>query len=92
MIKDKSFTIRYQNIQSLAIEINKLINNFPGGNLSEFFVRNNNNYNLRFELELLLPNANYCLQGQNSISCFGSVMWNSILMELRKTLKFLDQK
>ena len=31
LIQDKSFTIHYQNIQSLVIEISKVINNLPGG-------------------------------------------------------------
>ena len=31
LIQDKSFTIHYQNIQSLVIEIRKVINNLPGG-------------------------------------------------------------
>ena len=43
LVKDKTFTIHYQNIQSLAIEMYKAVNNLPGGNLSEFFVRNNKN-------------------------------------------------
>ena len=37
LIKDKSFTIQHQNIQSLAIETYKAIHNRPGGNLSKFF-------------------------------------------------------
>ena len=35
LIKDKTFTIHNQNIQSLAIEMYKALNNLPGGNLSE---------------------------------------------------------
>ena len=31
----------------MAIEMYKVVNNLSGGNLSEFFVRNNHNYNLR---------------------------------------------
>ena len=84
LIKDKSFTIHHQNIQLLAIEIYKAIHNLPGGNLSEFFVRNNHNYNLRSESELLLPNVNTVFKGQNSISYFGSVIWNSIPFKLTK--------
>ena len=84
LIKDKSFTIHYQNIQLLALEIYKAIHNLPGGNLGEFFVRNNHNYNLRSESKLLLTNVNSFFKGQNSISYFGSVIWNSILFELRK--------
>ena len=48
------------------IVIYKAIRNLQGGNLREFFVRNNHNYNLRAESEMLLPNI-------NSVSYFGSV-------------------
>ena len=88
LIKDKSFTIHHQNIQFLAIEIYKAIHNLPGGNLSEFFVRNNHNYNLRSESELLLPNVNTVFKGQNPVSYFGSVTWNSIPFELRKASSY----
>ena len=90
LIKDKSFTIHHQNIQLLAIEIYKAIHNLPGGNLSEFFVRNNSNYNLCSKSKLLLPNVNSVLKGQNSISYFGSVIWNSIPFVRIKKSKFLS--
>ena len=71
LIKDNSFTMHHQNIQLLAIEIYKAINNLPGGNAGEYFVRNNHNYNLRSESELLLPNVDTVFKGQNSVSYFG---------------------
>ena len=71
-------------MKSLAIEMYKAIYNLPGGNFSEFFVRNNHNYNLYSESELLLPNVSTVFKGQNSISHFRSVIWNSIPFELRK--------
>ena len=40
---EETFTIDHQNIKSLAIEMYKVVNNLPGGNLSEFFVRDNHN-------------------------------------------------
>ena len=52
LVKDKTFTIHYQNIQSLEIETYKAVNNLPGRNLSEFFVRNNRYHNLRSKSEL----------------------------------------
>ena len=52
-----------QNIQSLAIEKHKAVGNLPGGNLGEFFIRNNHNYNLRSKSALI--DQNLC--------------WNSIL-------------
>ena len=54
------------------------------GNLGDFFVRNNHNYKLRSESELLMPNVNSVFKGQKPISYFRSVIWNSILFELRK--------
>ena len=80
LIKDKSFMIHHQNIQSLAIEIYKAIHNLPGGNRSEFFVRNNHNYDLSYESELLQPNVNTVFKGQNSISYFYfNSIFNSII-------------
>ena len=75
LIQGKTFTIHHQNIQSLAIEMYKPVNNLPGGNL---FVRNNHNYNLRSRSEPAVPSINTAkillvIQGQNSISYFGSV-------------------
>ena len=83
LVKDKTFTMHHQNIQSLAIEMYKTVNNLPGGNLSEFFVRNNHNYNLHFRSELPVPGISTVYKGQNSISHFGSVIWNSIPADLR---------
>ena len=88
LIKNKSVTIYLQNIQLKAIEIYKAIRNLPGGDLSEFFVRNNHNYNLPSESELLLLNGNTVVKGQSSIRYFGSVIWNSISFDLRKTSSY----
>ena len=61
----------------------KAVNNLPGGNLSEFFVSNNHNYNLRSRSELTVSIINTVFKGHNSISYFRSVIWNSIPAELR---------
>ena len=74
LVKDRTFTIRHQNIHSLAIEMYKAVNSLLGGKLSEFFVRNNHNYNLRSRSELIVPSINTAFKGQNSISYFGSVI------------------
>ena len=66
----------------------KAVNNLPGGNLSKFFVRNNHNYNPRSRSELTVPSINTVFQGQNCISYFGSVIWNSIPAELREINSF----
>ena len=76
VVKDKTLTIHHQNTQSLPIEMYKAVNNLPGGNLSKFFVRNNRNYNLRSKSELTVPSINIACKVQNSVSYFGSVIWN----------------
>ena len=58
LVKNKTFTIDHQNIRLLAIEMYKAVNNvnnLPGGNLSEFLVRNNHNYNPHSKSELTVP-------------------------------------
>ena len=37
-VKDQSFTIHHQNIQSYAMEMYKAIYNLRGGNLGRFFL------------------------------------------------------
>ena len=63
------------------------VNNLPGG-ITEFFVRNNHNYNLRSRSELTVPSINTVFKGQSSIGYFGSVLWNSIAAELREINSF----
>ena len=66
MIKDISFMIHHQNIQSLGIEIYKAITNLLAENLNEFFVtRNSRNFNLLSESKLLLPTVNTVFKEQN---------------------------
>lgn len=54
--------------------------------LANFFVKNNLNYNLHPESELLLSNFNTVFKGQSSISYFYLmlVIWKCIPIELRK--------
>ena len=80
--------MHHQNIQSLEIEMYKAVNSLPGGNLSEFFVRNNHNCNLCSRSELPVPSINNVFKGQNSTYYFGSVIWNSISAELREISSF----
>ena len=88
LVKDETFTMHHQNVQSLTIKMYKAVNNLPEGNLSEVFVRNNHNYNLHPISELTVPSINTVLKGQNSISYFGSVIWKSIPAELREINSF----
>ena len=64
------------------------VDNLPVENLSEFFVRTNHNYNLCSRSELTIPSINTVFKGQNSISYFETVIWNSIPAELRRINSF----
>ena len=70
-----------------------MFSHLPGGNLSEFFVRNNHKYNLCSRSELTVPTINTvfkCLLYYYLlfIIYFESVVWNSIPAELREINSF----
>ena len=88
LVKDKTCIIHHQNIQSLAIEMYKAVNNLSGRKLSNFFVRKNHNYNLHPKSELTVLIINTVFKGQNFISYFESVILNSIPAELREIISF----
>ena len=73
LVNDKTFTLHHQNIQSLALEMHN----------SKIFVKNNHNYNLCSRSVLAVPRINTVFKDQNSISYSGSVVWISILAELK---------
>ena len=66
-LKNCCLKIKFYNASSkyliIAIEIYKAMNNLPGGNFSEFFVRNNYNYNLCSRSELTVPSINTVFKG-----------------------------
>ena len=88
LVKDKTFAIHHQNIQSLTIVMYKTVNNLPRGNLRDLFVRNNHSYSLRSKSKLTSPSINTLFNSQNSISYSGSVIWNSVPAELREIYSF----
>ena len=63
LIKDRSFTNNHQNIQSLAMETNKTLNDLPGENFREFLTRASYTNNLLSKSELMLPSINTVTKG-----------------------------
>ena len=61
--KDNLFTIHHQNIQSLATEIFKTLDNLPGGTVEDLFTLKTDSYSLRSEQELLIPKVSTVLKG-----------------------------
>ena len=80
----KSFCIHHQNIQRLLIEIYKALHSISGNSLKELFVKRESTIKLRSKPELVIPSVNSVLKGKNSLRYFGSVIWNSLPIEIRE--------
>ena len=83
LAKDKSFCIHHQNIQRLLIEIYKTLHDISGNSLKELFVKREKTISLWSKPELVIPSVNFVLKGKNSLTYFGSVIWNSLPIEIR---------
>ena len=81
---DKSFCIHHQNIQRLLIEIYKALHDISGNSLKELFVKRESTTSLRSKPELVIPSVNSILKGKNSLRYFGSIIWNSLPIEIRE--------
>ena len=88
--KDGTFTIHEQNIQNLAIEMLKALNDLSTPDFSELFQLNESLYGLRSNgpQKLCIPNINSVRFGKGSIRYFGPVIWNSIPAEIRNANTF----
>ena len=66
------------NIQSLAIEMFKVINNIAATIIDELFTTYHS-YNLRSKSKFVVPSVRTVHNGQNSIQYDGSLIWNMIV-------------
>ena len=71
----------------LLCQIYKAVNNLPGGNLNEFFVRNNHNNNLRSRSELTIPSINTVFKGNVQFILLCNPQKLSVNVGLMKKLK-----
>ena len=80
----KSFRMHHQKMQRLLIEIYKALHDTSGNSLKELLVKRESTISLRSKPELLIPFLNSILKGKNSLRYFGSVIWNSLPVEIRE--------
>ena len=87
---DKSFCTHHQNIQRLLIGICKALHGTSGNSLKELFVKRESTINLRSKPGLVIPSVNSILKGKNSFTSSGSVIWNSLPIEMREDQSILS--
>ena len=84
LARGKSFCIHHHNIQRFLIEIYKVLHDTNGNNLKELFVKRESTISLRYMPELVIPSVNSILKGKTSLRYFGSIIWNSLPIEIRE--------
>ena len=78
-MKDNSFSIHERNIQSLAIEIYKLLNGLSPSFLNNVFHKNiSNSYNLRNHKELYSRILKTVRYGIETVSYMASKIWSKV--------------
>ena len=78
----KSFGMHHQKMQRFLTEIHKALHDTSGNSLKELLVKRESTISLRYKPELLIPSLNSILKGKNSLRYFGSVIWNSLSVEI----------
>ena len=70
--------------QKLLIRIYKALHDNSGNSLKELFVRRESTINMCSKPELVVTSVNSALKGKNSLRYFGSVICNSLPIEIRE--------
>ena len=81
---DKSFCIHHQNIQRLFTEVYKALHDISGNSLKELFVKRESTISFRSKPEFLISSVKSVHKGKNSLKYLGSVIWNSLPIEIRE--------
>ena len=91
--KDNSFTVHHFDIQSLATEMFKVINNIAATITDDLFTTYHS-CNLRSKSKFAVPCVRTVHNGQNSTQYYGLLIWNMIpgYMKDSKTLDIFKDK
>ena len=80
--------IHHRNLQILAIEIYKALNNLSSALMSELFTPKNIKYNLRKGTTLVSNNVRTTTYGLNSVSYLAPKIWEQIPEDIKKLYIF----
>ena len=89
LMKDNSFTIHDRNLQRLATEMYKIINENSPSIMKEIFPMSSNPYDLRNKNPFRTPNVNSVYNGTEKLAYRGPKTWAMVPTEI-KQLKPLD--
>ena len=90
--KDGSVTIHTRNLQTLATEMFKVYKNLPPPIITNFFHVRQNNYNLRHDSYIAIPNVKSVYHGTESLSNLGPRIWNLVLDKLKQLVDIYSFK
>ena len=90
--EDKSVTIHYRNLQTLAYKIFKVKNNMAPKILTEIFPQKESNYNLRNSAAMQGGSIKTVMHGSETISSLGRKIWDILPTELKKCVYYAIQK
>ena len=76
--KDKSVSIHHRNIQYVAIEMYKVVNNISPLFVREIFEKNDMLLT-RLGSDFVRPKVNSVYMGDNSLRIFGPILWNNMI-------------
>ena len=83
--KDNSFTIHHRNLQKLAIEIYKIINNESPPIMKQIFPTSTNPYDLRNVNPFISTNVHSVYNGTETICYRGPQIWTLVPEDIKKS-------
>ena len=90
--KDNSFTIHHRNVQKLATEIYKIINNESPVIMKEVFPVANNPYNLRNNNPFTSRNVHSVYYGTETVSYRGPQIWAIVPVDIKNSTSTTEFK
>ena len=83
--KDDSVSVHIRNLQTLAIEMYKVMNGSSAEIVMKiFWIREENRYNLRHQNTFKRPIVNSVYNGVETVSFMGLKIWEYILTEIKE--------
>ena len=90
--KDKSFSIHHRNLQKLAIEMYKIINDISPALMKEVFPLNEVKYNLRNRNPFQLRNITSVYNGMETLSFRGPKTWSIVPNDIKNSTSLKEFK